>query len=192
MAAVWRWLRSLQSGLVKYFSASNVDTKSSSISTPTGYNLTNLTRERSVDLTIKVKRKWFGEKATIGEMFIDDDSKRFAYTLEDVKREVKIPGETCIPAGTYRLILDFSNRYRRIMPRLLNVPNFTGILIHSGNNDIDTHGCILVGATLVNENFIGDSRRAFGELFTVLQRENMKSKMWVSITEEPEEFKEIV
>ncbi len=157
--------------------------KSLWISTKTQSSLRS-TRERSVDLQLLIKRKWFGPKATIGEMYSNDGIERLSYTLEDVKREVKVPGETCIPAGKYRLILDYSSRYKRLMPRLLDVPGFSGILIHPGNTDVDTHGCVLVGRTLVNEDFVGESRRSFFDLFTILMREHSKGKMWVNIVEE--------
>ena len=65
--------------------------------------------------------------------------------MEDIIREVKIPGETAIPAGRYRVVLTFSKRFQRILPLLQDVPNFTGIRIHSGNTDKDTEGCMLVG-----------------------------------------------
>jgi len=55
------------------------------------------------------------------------------------------------------------------MPHLLDVPMFTGVRIHSGNTDEDTEGCILVGSTIVNENFIGNSKVAFDQLFSKLK-----------------------
>lgn len=67
------------------------------------------------------------------------------WTCEDALREVKIPGETCIPAGTYRITIARSMRFARPLPRLHDVPNFTDILIHPGNDASNTQGCILVG-----------------------------------------------
>lgn len=136
------------------------------------------------DLTIQLKRRWSNEKATLGELFLDNDVYRQCYTLEDVVREEKIPGETAIPAGTYQIILAYSQRFLRVMPRLLNVPEYESILIHSGNTDKDTRGCILVGRIIVNANFIGESRVAFNELFDKLDLANRHGKIWITITNE--------
>ena len=119
-------------------------------------------------MIIEVKRKVFTDLSTIGEMFID--GVFFCYTLEDKVREVKIKGITAIPAGSYDVILSVSNRFKKLMPLLLNVPGFEGVRIHSGNKHEDTEGCILVGLTK-SVNFISQSKLAFDKLITVLQLE---------------------
>ena len=83
------------------------------------------------------------EVRTIGKLFIDGEY--FCYTLEDAVRDKKIAGVTAIPAGTYRCIVNMSNRFQKLMPLLLEVPGFEGVRIHSGNKAADTAGCILVG-----------------------------------------------
>ena len=97
-------------------------------------------------MIIKVNRKWYTEKSTIGLLSID--GIKCCFTLEDCKRDdgVKIDGQTAIPAGEYPVILDYSNRFKKIMPHVLNVPGFEGIRIHCGNTDADTEGCLLVGS----------------------------------------------
>jgi hypothetical protein len=69
--------------------------------------------------------------ATIGELYKDD--KFVCYTLEDKTRPEKIKHETAIPAGDYSIIVNQSPRFKKRLPLLLNVPNFTGIRIHAGN-----------------------------------------------------------
>jgi hypothetical protein len=59
--------------------------------------------------------------------------------------EIKVFGDTCIPVGTYNIVLTLSPKFKRILPRLENVNNFAGVLIHAGNTKKDTEGCILVG-----------------------------------------------
>lgn len=100
-------------------------------------------------MEIKVERAWKKKDYTIGRLYID--GKLWCNTLEDAVREIdengngKIKGETAIPAGKYKVIFNYSPKFGRQMPRLLNVPHFDGILIHSGNTAADSEGCILVG-----------------------------------------------
>jgi hypothetical protein len=117
-------------------------------------------------MKIEVKRLHKTSKSTIGELTID--GKFECYTLEDIEREVKIKSETAIAKGTYKVIINQSNRFKRLLPLLLNVPNFEGVRIHSGNSNHDTEGCILVGRTRSND-FIGQSRKAFDSLFKKMQ-----------------------
>ena len=98
-------------------------------------------------MRLKVERLWKKPAYTVGRLFVD--GKQFCNTLEDVvrdlPREKKVYGETAIPAGTYKVIFNWSPKFGRNLPRLLNVPYFDGILIHSGNTAKDSAGCILVG-----------------------------------------------
>lgn len=94
---------------------------------------------------------------------------RECYTLEDIPREVKIKGETAISPGTYKVIINVSNRFKKRMPLLLNVPDFEGIRIHSGNTNHDTEGCILVGVSL-GKDYVGSSRIAFIKLMKKLEK----------------------
>jgi hypothetical protein len=117
-------------------------------------------------MVITVKRLYRTENSTIGELLIDGIFECF--TLEDKERPVKIKGETAIPKGTYKVIINESNRFKRLLPLLIDVPNFEGVRIHSGNSNHDTEGCILVGQTR-NKNYIGQSRKAFDKLFKKMQ-----------------------
>src|ERR1044072_3506132 len=104
--------------------------------------------------------------STPGKLYVN--GKFECYTLEDVVRPEKIKGETAIDAGTYRVIIDMSNRFKRLLPLLLDVPNFSGVRIHPGNTDRDTEGCILVGDSPAVD-FLGSSRVAFDRLFSKMQ-----------------------
>jgi hypothetical protein len=118
-------------------------------------------------MKIEIKRLHKTEFSTIGELSIDGVWE--CYTLEDVERDVKIKCETAIPRGTYKVIINQSNRLKRLLPLLLNVPNFEGVRIHAGNTNHDTEGCILVGRTR-SKDFIGQSRKAFDTLFAKMQK----------------------
>lgn len=98
-------------------------------------------------MELTLKRINFAKGYTTGKLYID--SKYFCDTLEDTVRnlptEKKVAGETAIPAGAYKVIVNRSPRFGRDLPRLIDVPYFDGILIHRGNTAKDTAGCILVG-----------------------------------------------
>ena len=117
-------------------------------------------------MIIAIKRLYKSKNSTVGEMTVD--GKWECYTLEDVERDVKIKSETAIPKGTYKVIINKSNRFKKLLPLVLNVPNFEGIRIHPGNTNHDTEGCILVGRTR-SKDFIGQSRKAFESLFAKIK-----------------------
>lgn len=94
-------------------------------------------------MKIKVVRIYKGETYTIGKMYLNGEY--FCDTLEDAVRPVKIPNETAIPAGIYKVIVTYSPKFKRDLPLLIDVPNYTGIRIHNGSNKDHTSGCILVG-----------------------------------------------
>lgn len=98
-------------------------------------------------MKLRVERLWRKPSYTVGRLYVD--GKLYCNTLEDVVRDIpnekKVPGETAIPAGTYKVIYNWSPKFGRNLPRLLDVPYFDGILIHPGNTARDSAGCILVG-----------------------------------------------
>jgi hypothetical protein len=112
-----------------------------------------------------------------------DDGKTLVYychTLEDIPRDIKIPGKTAIPAGRYEVIINWSNRFQRKMPLLLGVPGFEGVRIHSGNTEADTEGCILVGLGKTELGLLR-SRDAFALLFQHIIAGTEGGKLFITI-----------
>lgn len=115
-------------------------------------------------MEITQRRKIFTDKSTISA--VDVDSLPECYFLEDVVRDIKVPGKTAIPYGRYKIVVTKSNRFSGLagkdiyLPLLLNVPGFEGVRIHSGNRPEDTEGCLLTG-TSYGTDMVTNSRTAF-------------------------------
>ena len=121
-------------------------------------------------MKLRLERLWPKKDYTVGRLYVDD--RLFCNTLEDriVDKnkngvfdgdEKKVYGESAIPYGTYKIIYNWSPKFGRNLPRLLNVPHFEGILIHPGNTAADSAGCILVGKNtevgrLTNSRYFSD------------------------------------
>lgn len=134
-------------------------------------------------MELTLNRIFLGSSATIGELLIND--KHLCDTLEDRVRPEgeKVYGKTAIPEGTYEVKLTHSPRFKKILPEILNVPNFSGVRIHTGNSSKDTEGCILVGTwDGEKEDWISDSRIAFEKLMSLLQKaEDKKESITITI-----------
>lgn len=138
-------------------------------------------------MRLDVKRYIKTDKSTIGHFYID--GSLFCYSLEDVVRPAgeKVYGQTAIPTGTYVVVVDYSPHFSRDMPHILNVPGFEGVRIHSGNTDANTGGCILLGDSKINNDFIGESKQAFGRFWDILQnRLARKEEITITIGDEDE------
>ena len=126
-------------------------------------------------MMLRLMRNRSRHRVTFGTLFVDGVLE--CLTLEDEMRERpgapvsawKVPKETAIPAGRYRLGLTMSVRFGRVLPVLENVPGFTGIRIHTGNVIDDTEGCILVGRR-ASGRMIPESRMTFRKLMATLER----------------------
>jgi hypothetical protein len=122
----------------------------------------------------KIKRKEFYDDRTISHFFWD--TTLFCYILEDKDRDlenggVKVPGETAIPRGRYRIVITWSNRFKRRMPELLNVPQFTGIRFHDGRGPENTEGCPCMSYSMRIENgkhWLVWDKKAFDDFFLKL------------------------
>ena len=141
-------------------------------------------------MKLQVVRTQFGTDATNGLLFVDGLFE--CYTLEDQYQAVKVMHETCIPEGTYdiklRTVGGFHEKYKKRygndhygMLHLQDVPNFTYILIHAGNTDESTSGCLIVGETqqdldLSDDGFIGHSGVAYSKLYKKVAKELLLGK----------------
>ena len=141
-------------------------------------------------MKLTVVRTQFGTDATNGILLIDGQFE--CYTLEDQYQAVKVMHETCIPDGTYdikfRTVGGFHSKYSERygnahygMLHLQDVPNFTYILIHAGNTDEHTSGCLIVGETqqdldISDDGFIGHSGKAYLKLYNKVAKELLLGK----------------
>jgi hypothetical protein len=82
---------------------------------------------------------------------------------------VKIPGQTAISCGRYELVLNMSQRFGRILPEVLNVPNFSGVRLHGGNTTANTEGCCLCAYNIVSLDVIQGT--AIDDLVRILTTE---------------------
>jgi hypothetical protein len=131
-------------------------------------------------MELSLKRAHGTKDYTHGNLYID--GQFFCHTLEDQERDIKIAGVTAIPLGKYRCIINFSPRYKRMMILLINVPDFEGVRIHSGNTADNTEGCILVGR-FVRAGFIGSSRDTYSLLHKKVAAAIDKDQdIWIEIT----------
>ena len=143
---------------------------------------------------IKVKRFHSTSDFTIGQLFLND--VQIGYTCEDEKREDKVMHETRIPAGRYEIKLrtfgGHHERYKvkfpwhRGMLWLQDVPKFKDILIHIGNDEGDTSGCLLVGKTAnLLKGTIAQSTVCYTELYKAVIKEIEKGKkIFITIEDE--------
>ena len=134
-------------------------------------------------MKLKVLRFSSQEDSTSGLLFLEDEFglNFLCYTLEDERRALKVRGETRVPQGTYSIKLrtegGFHERYKKRfgalhkgMLHVINVPGFEYILIHTGNTDEHTAGCLLVGDSqennvIIKDGFIGKSTNAYKRIY---------------------------
>lgn len=141
-------------------------------------------------MKLLLKRKLFTDKSTIGELYVDDvyecdileDVDRGLTSMMDLKEieKTKVHSQTAIPYGEYEIIINFSNRFKCLMPLLINVKGYAGVRIHTGNKAEDTEGCLLTGK-MAGLDFVGNSRKEYAELFKKLSDASGKEKIILTI-----------
>lgn len=128
---------------------------------------------------IKLQRIKNDGNTTIGELFINGFFQCFI--LEDEPREVKVKGETRIPAGKYKIGLRtvggfherLSKRFKDMhigMLQILDVPGFEYILIHPGNTDKDTDGCLITGSDVLDNFTVSGSTMAYKKIYPIISK----------------------
>lgn len=126
-------------------------------------------------ILLELKRFIYRPQITLGVLRVKGEFECFI--AEDVVRPdgaAKVPGKTAIPVGRYPLVITESPKFKRELPLVMNVPGFTGIRIHSGNDEHDTEGCPLTGRKLRHDelgvpNGVLESVLAFDPLFAKLK-----------------------
>lgn len=133
-----------------------------------------------MELLLTRNRKDSTSITTIGRLAIDGVDT--CWTLEDVVRPAgqKVAGQTAIPAGRYQVIVNVSNRFKREMCLLLNVPMFEGVRIHGGNTAADTEGCIIVAANKISNDKVQGTQEA-KITAAVKQAIAAGQKVWITI-----------
>lgn len=139
-------------------------------------------------LELKIKRYIYndsettgGEANNIGDFFID--GKFFCYSLEDQIRysDKKVYGKTAIPDGRYKVILNRSNRFKRIMPLLIDVPNFSGVRIHGGNTAENSHGCPLIAFNTDKVKIWGSAEKVLTRQLETFKLAHPNGEIWLTI-----------
>lgn len=152
-------------------------------------------------MKLTLKRIAKRDTYTIGNLYID--GKFFCNTIEDKDRgldqsmtdeeilKIKVPNETAIPTGTYKITLNVvspkysqrsfyqKNANRGRVPRLLDVKGFAGVLIHCGNLASDSSGCILVGLN-TKVGMVTDSKNTFIKLYKELLKDRNNITLTIS------------
>lgn len=129
-------------------------------------------------MKLNLKRIHKTNNSTIGELSID--GKFECYVIEDVERETKVFGKTAIPKGTYEVVITMSNRFKKLLPLLLNVPNYEGVRVHTGNTALDTEGCLILGQTR-SVDFVGGSKLAMSAFMPKLTNALKNGKVFITI-----------
>lgn len=130
-------------------------------------------------MKICLHRKYKKNNYTIGQLFINNEY--FSDCLEDTDRgltsnmsieeikRIKVPGNTCIPYGTYKITITYSPRFKKNLPLINDVKGFEGIRIHSGNNNNDTSGCLLLGFNKIKGGVI-NSKVIVDKFIDIIQK----------------------
>lgn len=132
-------------------------------------------------MQVTIWRKYRQQGFTISRLYIDGIFRM--HVLEDEDRGLmqgmsvgeimtkKIAGKTAIPVGSYKIVRQYSPRFKKVLPTIPNVKGYSGVRMHAGNSSKDTEGCPLFGDA--NEealrDWVGNSRKRYAEFDRALQ-----------------------
>lgn len=130
-------------------------------------------------MNLSLKRDIFSPTFTLGQLSIDGIPTFF--TVErPYLNGANTPGKACILPGHYQIVITASPKFHKLMPRLLNVPERDGILVHPANESSELAGCIAIGLQRTKDG-VGASRVAFDDFYHRLSLALEKSKVWITI-----------
>ena len=134
-------------------------------------------------MILLLKRRIFTANTTIGTLSIE--GQRICDTLEDADRKLeeggkKIYGKTAIPRGKYEVKITWSNRFKKYMMEVLEVPQFEGIRIHAGNTHENTDGCPLCGEA-IDEYTLINSRVMTNRVYDMVEKALKTEKVWLEV-----------
>lgn len=154
-------------------------------------------------MVLKLVRRYRGKTYTIGDLYVNgklfcqtlEDTDRNLKNTDPLSKikATKVYGETAIPTGEYVVRLDvvspkysnftrypYAKAYNGKMPRILmpnyksEVPGWQGVLIHPGNSNENTLGCVLVGLNTNNKNWISNSQVTWINLMETMKGQEVK------------------
>ncbi len=137
-------------------------------------------------MEITLQRKIFNKTSTEGNLLID--GKWFCHVIEDVvrakpgewKSECKVYGKTAIPYGKYPVLSTWSNRFKRVLTGIFNVPDFEGIRIHNGHNELSSAGCLIVSYEASKGEVVND-KKAMNDLCKLVEKTQKIEKIFITI-----------
>jgi len=141
-------------------------------------------------MELVLERKIHNADSTEGNLYIN--GKWFCNTIEDVvrakpgewKASLKVYAKTAIPYGIYPVLVTWSNRFKRMLTGVFNVPDFSGIRIHNGTSELSSAGCIIVSYKDDDENnrLIND-KGAMNDLVDIISKVQQTEKVTLKIVD---------
>jgi hypothetical protein len=137
-------------------------------------------------MQLKLERKIFNENSTEGNLYVN--GKWFCHVIEDKVRaepgqwkpELKVYAKTAIPYGTYPVRVTWSNRFKRKLTGIFNVPDFEGIRIHNGTTERSSAGCPIISYKAVKGSVIND-KAAMNDLCNMVEKVQDTEKVTIEI-----------